>query len=113
MSKVFKLTIFIMFFLTLLASFQSGRVNAAILDYQIVRLISMDSDCRNDELKRVEEKDGTLTFLVSCTNVSHYPNGVKVQCTDVDNERSCKIMTQAREFEHLNLLQPQSSSKKQ
>ncbi|MEM0910935.1 MAG: hypothetical protein AAGJ37_08155, partial [Pseudomonadota bacterium] len=83
----------------------SSGVYASILDYQIVRLIAMDSDCASDELTRTNNDDGTVSFFMTCTNVSHYPDGVIVHCPDATNERSCKVKTESKSFDNLKLLQ--------
>lgn len=80
-------------------------VYAGIQDYQIIRLITMKSDCNRKNLERTDSDDGTVTFFASCSNVSHYPDGVSVLCTDPENEQTCKIQTQAKQFNHLKLLQ--------
>ena len=78
---------------------------AGIQDYQIIRLITMKSDCSRKNLERTENDNGTVSFFAACSNVSHYPDGVKVLCDDPDNEQSCKILTESKKFEHLKLLQ--------
>lgn len=78
---------------------------AGIQDYQIVRLITMKSDCNRSSLKRVNKPDGAVLFFSECSNVSHYPDGVTVICVDPDNEQSCKVQTQAKQFDYLKMLQ--------
>lgn len=80
-------------------------VYAGIQDYQIIRLITMKSDCSRKSLERTDNENGTVSFFAACSNVSHYPDGVKVLCDDQDNEQSCKILTKSKKFEHLKLLQ--------
>ncbi len=79
--------------------------HAGIQDYQIIRLISMKSDCSRKNLERTDNENGTVSFFAACSNVSHYPDGVKVLCDDPDNEQSCKILTESKKFEYLKLLQ--------
>ena len=83
----------------------SMNAQATIQDYQIIRLIAMDSDCNLEELERLQNKDDTLSFIGSCSNVSHYPEGITIYCPDVENERSCKIKTDSLQFDNLKLLQ--------
>lgn len=78
---------------------------AGIQDYQIIRLITMKSECNRQSLERIDNENGTVSFFASCSNVSHYPDGVSILCSDSENEQTCKIQTQAKEFNHLKLLQ--------
>jgi hypothetical protein len=80
-------------------------VYAGIQDYQIIRLITMKSYCNHKSLERTDSDNGTVTFFTSCLNVSHYPDGIFVICSDPENEQTCKIQTQAKQFNHLKLLQ--------
>ncbi len=78
---------------------------AGIQNYQVVRLIAMKSDCNRSSLKRVDKANGTVVFFSECSNVSHYPDGLTVMCVDPDNEQSCKVQTQAKQFDYLKMLQ--------
>lgn len=78
---------------------------AGVQDYQIVRLIAMKSECSRTTLVRTELGEGKLRFHAECRNVSHYPDGVNVVCSDETDERSCTIQTEAKKFDHLKLLQ--------
>lgn len=91
--------------LILLALLFSESGFAGIQDYQVVRLIAMKSDCNRSSLKRVDKANGTVVFFSECSNVSHYPDGVTVLCVDPDNEQSCKVQTQAKQFDYLKMLQ--------
>ncbi|EAR62090.1 hypothetical protein [Neptuniibacter caesariensis] len=81
------------------------NVVAEVKDYQVIRLIAMKSECQREDLNRFNRDKKSVTFQAKCSNVSHYPDGVKVHCSDRGDERSCKIMTAAKEFNHLKLLQ--------
>jgi len=83
----------------------SLTVSAQILDYQILRLVAMKSECQRDEIQREVSDKGGLLFRVSCQNVSHYPEGLQIGCPDAHNERSCKLLNRGREFKQLHLLQ--------
>lgn len=79
---------------------------ASVKDYQVKRLIMMKSDCVEQSLERNKTESGALMFVAQCKNLSHYPDGVKVLCEDPEDERSCKVQTQAKSYDHLRLLQP-------
>ena len=78
---------------------------AAIQDYQVIRLIAMKSDCRKDTLSRQSETQSQVLFHATCKNQSHYPDGVVVECSDPEDEMSCVIKTQSKQFNHLKMLQ--------
>ena len=78
---------------------------AAVQEYQVNRLILMKSDCVKTDLVRTDKPDGSIEFMASCKNLSHFPDGLRVICSDAENERSCKIATMAKQFDSLSLLQ--------
>ena len=78
---------------------------AEVKDYQVIRLIALKSECVRDGLERAYINDTGVEFSAACTNLSHYPNGIKVFCDDRNDERSCRILTKPKSFEYLNLLQ--------
>ena len=78
---------------------------AAVQDYQVVRLIAMKSDCHKDTLNRQVETESQLVFHATCKNQSHYPDGELVECSDPDDEMSCVIQTQSKQFNNLQMLQ--------
>lgn len=79
---------------------------AEIQPYQMRRLILYQSDCKLIEINPLEhEEAGELMFMASCENLAFYPDGLRIHCPDASDERSCKILDQAKKFEHLKLLQ--------
>ena len=84
--------------------FCTWQLNAAILEYQIRRLIIIKTECQIIRVTKSENKDGSLTYHTKCENVSFYPDGVKINCTDPDLETSCKILTKKKRFDNLDLL---------
>lgn len=89
----------------LILSLVSASALASVKDYQVKRLIMMKSDCVEQSLARTETESGGLMFVAQCKNLSHYPDGVKVLCDDPEDERSCKLQTKAKSYDHLRLLQ--------
>ncbi len=85
---------------------------AELKDYQVGRLIVFKSDCQIIGLTRTEEKDGSWTYLGTCSNETFYPDGIRVTCPDPgsNDERSCVIHTKAKKFESLELLRPRSDT---
>ncbi len=67
----------------------------------------LKSECQLVGLTRSEEKDGSWTYLGECSNQSHYPDGIRVTCAspESNDERTCRIETEPRKFNHLQLLQ--------
>jgi len=84
--------------------FLPSMAKAEIKDYMIRRMLVLKTECKLDELKRSEPKEGGFKFLATCENVSFYPDGVTINCSDKDLETSCKIKTKAKKFDRLNLL---------
>ena len=78
---------------------------AEINDYQIRRLILYQTGCKLDSLVRQPVSGGAVNFLVSCQNLSFYPEGVLIQCADGDDETTCKVKTESRSFD-LKMLRP-------
>ncbi|MFW1677735.1 hypothetical protein ACFVYJ_08130 [Pontibacter sp. JAM-7] len=78
---------------------------AQVMDYQVLRLVSLKTDCRRDNLTREITDNGGLLFQVRCQNISHFPQGVKIFCPDASDERSCVLLNKGVEFKQLMLLQ--------
>lgn len=91
-------------FILLSSVFLPSLAKAEIKDYMIRRMIILKTECKLDELKRSEPKQGGFKYLAICENVSFYPDGVTINCSDKDVETSCKINTKAKKFNQLNLL---------
>lgn len=77
---------------------------ARILDYQIRRLVLLKTKCVLISIEKNLSPESSLSFLVKCENVSFYPKGIKVICSDPDLETSCEIKTAIKKFKNLNLL---------
>jgi hypothetical protein len=86
----------------------SGASLAETADYQIRRLIYLGSSCGLEALERVDATPGSERFKATCKNASSYPNGLEVVCSDPFDDRSCRIVTIARHFDQLELLQPKA-----
>ena len=93
-----------LFFILLSSVFLPSLAKAEIKDYMIRRMIILKTECKLDELKRSEPSEGGFKYLAICENVSFYPDGVTINCSDKDVETSCKIKTKAKKFDNLNLL---------
>jgi hypothetical protein len=77
---------------------------AEVLDYQIRRLVLDQTDCGAGQMTRVLDDNGGLRFEVSCNNQTFYPDGIRVQCADADDELTCRITTARRVFDSLDLM---------
>jgi hypothetical protein len=42
--------------------------------------------------------------MATCRDVTSFPDGLTVLCTDADDDRSCRIETAPKTFENLDLL---------
>lgn len=76
-----------------------------IKEYQIRRLLMLKTECTVSGLEAEELERGASRFRASCENVSHYPDGVEIQCPNTEDDRECRILTAKREFPHLRALQ--------
>lgn len=82
----------------------TGRAGAEIHDYMILRLLYLHSSCGTLTIERVASEAPQTRFKATCKNVSAYPDGLTVLCTDPDDDRHCRIETPAKSFDHLDLL---------
>lgn len=79
---------------------------AEIKDYEVLRLVYLHSSCGMGSIIS-READGAVTrFKVDCQNKTAFPDGAHVECQDPHDDRSCKIVTESTNFEHLRLLAP-------
>lgn len=72
--------------------------HAEIQEYQIRRLVLLKSECRIQKITRFEAKGG-YDYQVECENVTFYPDGLKVSCSNPELETSCKIQTSSKKFD--------------
>jgi hypothetical protein len=83
-------------------------VHSEIHDYMILRLLYLGTSCGVQKLERLDaERPEWRRFKAECRDVSAYPHGLLVTCTDPDDDRHCTIETQPNEFDSLELLRPQ------
>lgn len=88
----------------------TATARAEIHDYMILRLIYLGTSCGTQKLERVDAgKPDWRRFKIECRNVSAYPHGIFVTCTDLHDDRSCKIETEAATFDSLELLRPKEA----
>lgn len=81
-------------------------VRAEIQDYMILRLVYLKTSCGTESLERMASASDQRRFKVQCKDVNTYPDGLTVACSDIDDDRSCRVETDARKFKDLRLLQP-------
>lgn len=85
----------------------AGGAAAEIQEYMIRRLLYLHTTCGVDHLEQVAAPSAaTRRFKALCRNVSAYPDGVYVTCTDIRDDRSCKPETAPKAFDSLKLLRP-------
>lgn len=85
----------------------ASSASAEIHDYMIRRLLYLGTSCGVDQLERLPPPTATTRrFKALCRNVSAYPEGIFVTCTDIADDRSCKVETAAKSFDSLNLMRP-------
>ena len=82
--------------ITLLSITSSSK--AEINDYQIRRLVLYKTDCKLDSLSREITAENSIEFLAVCQNLSFYPEGVKIDCADMEDETSCEVKTKSKTF---------------
>ncbi|AHB50266.1 hypothetical protein W911_12640 [Hyphomicrobium nitrativorans NL23] len=86
-----------------------ASASAEIHDYMIRRLLYLDTSCGVDQLERLPPPtESTRRFKALCRNVSAYPDGIVVTCTDIADDRSCKIETAPKTFDSLKLMRPEN-----
>jgi hypothetical protein len=87
-----------------LAAVWPGRTIAEIHDYMILRLLYLHSSCGALSLERLESTRSNRRFMAKCRDVTSFPDGLTVLCTDPDDDRSCRIETAPKTFDNLDLL---------
>lgn len=80
--------------------------HAEILEYQIRRLILLNSSCIIVKLARKTDKAQGYIYKGSCDNSSFYPDGIMVHCPLKDDETSCEIKTKSLKFDMLEAMRP-------
>lgn len=83
----------------------ASPAQAEIHDYMILRLLYLHTSCGTLSLERMETAAPHARFKATCKNVNGYPEGLTILCTDPDDDRTCRVETPAKTFDHLDLLQ--------
>lgn len=87
------------------AAFAAEPAFAEIKDYQIARMLNFRTDCNLIALKRISPGEGEVErFAGECANRTFYPDGVEVGCPEENDEWACKVLTQKKSFENLDML---------
>ncbi len=87
-----------------LSGARTASSNPDIKDEAIKVLINFKTNCNPQSLNREVTEDGGLKFTAECSDKTFYPDGLTVLCPIRDVDVSCKIMTAAKEFKHLNMI---------
>ena len=95
--------------LIVMASLASGVAArpalAEIKDYQIARMLNFRTECHLMALSRLPSQSGEAErFFGECGNLVSYPDGVEITCPEPDDEWACKVLTDQRSFDDLDLL---------
>ncbi|MGQ0673398.1 MAG: hypothetical protein ACT4N2_11070 [Hyphomicrobium sp.] len=77
---------------------------AEIHDHEIRRLLYLHSSCGVDQLEQLVSEPSLRRFRAVCRNTSAFPDGLEVLCTDIHDDRSCRIETPSKTFDSLDLL---------
>lgn len=78
---------------------------AEIKDYQIARMMNFRTECNLIALKRIPPMAGEVErFAGECGNRTFYPDGVEISCPEENDEWACKVVTQKKNFENLDML---------
>lgn len=80
---------------------------AEIHDYMILRLLYLNTSCGVQHLERLAPNAPDVRqFHAKCRDAASFPHGVDVLCTDIADDRSCKVQTVPQSFDSLELLRP-------
>jgi len=85
----------------------ASPVAAEIQTYQVRRLLAMKTTCQIAEIQMRDAVAPSRQYHADCANSGFYPSGVDVHCADREDERTCVVLTEARSFEYLRMLQPE------
>lgn len=80
---------------------------ADIKDYEVRRFLYLKTSCGIAHVQQVESIAGVLRYKGDCPNLTAFPDGAIVECLDPQDDRSCRLLTQATEFKQLDLMRPQ------
>lgn len=75
-----------------------------IHDYMVLRLVYLNTSCGTLSMERLQVPAPHARFKVTCKDVTAYPDGLTIYCTDPDDDRLCRIETPAKQFDSLDLL---------
>ncbi|MEO1082159.1 MAG: hypothetical protein AAFY29_21560 [Pseudomonadota bacterium] len=88
----------------------SFTVAAEIPDYQLLRIIAYQTNCRLDELRSEDLGEAGVRFHATCLNLNAYPDGLILNCADPSDAHACDIATEERRFDVMEDLRNQVNS---
>lgn len=80
------------------------HANPEVKEHEIARFLMLKTSCVTLHLKRLNEGRHPPRFHAQCKNVSNWPDGIEIECAEYDDDRSCRVKTQERDFKQLDLL---------
>lgn len=84
----------------------SNGASAEIKDHEILRLLYLHTPCGMASVTSRQTSDAVVRFTADCQNRTAFPDGAVVACSDHNDDRSCKVQTEHRRFDSLELLKP-------
>lgn len=87
-----------------------ASLRAEIHEHEIRRLIYLTTSCGFVTLTPLVTEGPTRRYRSDCKDASAYPEGLTVLCTDINDDRSCKVETKQRRFDSLDLIHPKPGS---
>lgn len=82
----------------------ASPARAEIKDVEVLRLLYLNTPCGMASVTSRETSPERVRFKADCQNKTAFPDGVAVVCTDHNDDRSCKVETEATDFKSLELL---------
>jgi hypothetical protein len=81
-----------------------ASAQAEIKDYEVLRLLYLHTPCGMASVTSRETTPERVRFKADCQNLTAFPDGAEVVCTDHNDDRSCRVETNAKDFNNLELL---------
>ena len=79
---------------------------ADVKDYEVIRYLYLKPTCGRSTITKIEKLDAALRFHAECQDLTSFPDGAVVLCSDPSDDRSCKLESAPQQFKDLNLMRP-------
>ncbi len=87
-----------------------SQARAGVKEYEVLRFLYLKTACGRATITSEVRMHEHVRFSADCQNRTAFPDGAVVVCVIGDDDRSCRLETEAKDFDQLRLMKPDAES---